>query len=118
MHKAPIEDKAARNGTERAWDFHPADAPHRNGAAEAAVKLMKRALTSIGGTVDSLTSGELQTLFYQVANLTNEKCVPISGAGSEPFRLVWICSEGNGVNLLDPTYSSDQNGVKIGQKGM
>lgn len=81
LHKAPIEDKAARNGTEWAWDFHPADAPHRNGAAEAAVKLMKRALTSIGGTIGSLPWGELQTLFYQVANLTNER--PIDARAQE-----------------------------------
>lgn len=64
-----------------AWNFHPADAPHRNGAAEAAVKLIKRALTSLGGTVSSLTWGELQTLFYQAANLTNER--PIDARAQE-----------------------------------
>lgn len=46
LQKEPIEDKAAKNGTEWRWDFHPADAPHCNGAAEAAVKL-----TRLGGTV-------------------------------------------------------------------
>lgn len=81
LHKAPIEDKAARNGTDWAWNFHPADASHRNGAAEAAVKLMKRALTSIGGMIGSLTWGEPQTLFHQVANLTNER--PIDARAQE-----------------------------------
>ncbi|KAJ7995807.1 hypothetical protein DPEC_G00248420 [Dallia pectoralis] len=42
-----IEDAAAKNGT--------ADSPHRNGAAEAAVKLLKRALMSLGGATESLT---------------------------------------------------------------
>ncbi|RXN38928.1 gag-pol fusion poly [Labeo rohita] len=73
LREVSIEDKAAKNGTVWAWNFHPADAPHRNGAAEAAVKLIKRALTSLGGTTSSLTWGELQTLFYQAANLTNER---------------------------------------------
>ncbi len=58
-----------------------ADAPHRNGAAEAAVKLLKRALMSLGGAAQSLTWGELQTLFYQAANLTNER--PIDAKAQE-----------------------------------
>lgn len=81
LREASIEDKAAKNGTVWAWNFHPADAPHRNGAAEAAVKLIKRALTSLGGTTSSLTWGELQTLFYQAANLTNER--PIDARAQE-----------------------------------
>lgn len=76
-----MEDVAARNETEWKWEFHPADAPHRNGAAEAAVKLLKRALMSLGGTTGSLTWGELQTLFYQAANLTNER--PIDARAQE-----------------------------------
>ena len=67
-----MEDVAAKNGTEWKWEFHTADAPHRNGAAEAASKLLKRVLTSLRGVTGSLTWGELQTLFYQAANLTNE----------------------------------------------
>nr|XP_046228584.1 uncharacterized protein LOC124050275 [Scatophagus argus]XP_046241340.1 uncharacterized protein LOC124057310 [Scatophagus argus] len=81
LREASIEDQAAKHGTEWAWNFHPADAPHRNGAAEAAVKLIKKALTSLGGTTSSLTWGELQTLFYQAANLTNER--PIDARAQE-----------------------------------
>ncbi|XP_077949972.1 uncharacterized protein LOC144389412 [Gasterosteus aculeatus] len=81
LQAASIEDVAAKNGTEWKWDFHPADAPHRNGAAEAAVKLLKKALISLGGTTGSLTWGELQTLFYQAANLTNER--PIDARAQE-----------------------------------
>lgn len=73
LQAVSMEDVAAKNGTEWRWNFHPADAPHRNGAAEAAVKLLKRALTSLGGATKSLTWGELQTMFYQAANLTNER---------------------------------------------
>ncbi|KAL2088696.1 hypothetical protein ACEWY4_015595 [Coilia grayii] len=81
LQAVSMEDVAAKNGTEWNWEFHPADAPHRNGAAEAAVKLLKRALTSLGGTTGSLTWGELQTLFYQAANLTNER--PIDARAQE-----------------------------------
>lgn len=76
-----MENVAAKHGTEWKWEFHPADAPHRNGAAEAAVKLLKRALTNLGGTTGSFTWGELQTLFYQAANLTNER--PIDARAQE-----------------------------------
>ena len=55
LQKASVENMAARNGTEWQWDFHPADAPHRNGAAEAAVKLIKRALHSLCGTTSCYT---------------------------------------------------------------
>lgn len=81
IKNSSIEDKAGRNGTEWAWNFHPADAPHRNGAAEAAVKLVKRALTSLGGVTNSLTWSELQTLLYQAANLTNKR--PIDARAQE-----------------------------------
>lgn len=73
LQKASVENVAARNGTEWQWDFHPADSPHRNGAAEAAVKLIKRALNNLGGTTGCYTWGEFQTLLYSAANLTNER---------------------------------------------
>lgn len=76
-----MENVAAKHGTEWKWEFHPADAPHRNGAAEAAVKLLKRALTNLGGFTGSFTWGELQTLLYQAANLTNER--PIDARAQE-----------------------------------
>ena len=81
LQAASMEDEAAKNGTEWKWEFHPADAPHRNGAADAAVKILKRALISLGGATGSLTCGELQTLFYQAANLTNE--CPIDARAQE-----------------------------------
>lgn len=81
LQKVAVENIAAKNGTEWQWDFHPADSPHRNGAAEAAVKLIKRALNSLGGTTGSYTWGEFQTLLYSAANLTNER--PIDAKAQE-----------------------------------
>lgn len=81
LQMSSVENVAAKNGTEWQWDFHPADSPHRNGAAEAAVKLIKRALTSLGGTTGCYTWGEFQTLLYSAANLTNER--PIDAKAQE-----------------------------------
>lgn len=72
LQTVSMENVTAKNGTEWRWEFHPADAPYRNGAAEAAENLLKRVFTSLGGTIGSLIWGELQTLLYQAASLTNE----------------------------------------------
>ncbi|KAJ8349237.1 hypothetical protein AAFF_G00175230 [Aldrovandia affinis] len=47
VDKVKLEEEAASHGTEWSWKFHPADSPHRNGAAEAAVKVVRRALRAI-----------------------------------------------------------------------
>ena len=72
QNKDKVEEVAARNGTEWSWSFHPADAPHRNGAAEAAVKAIKRALRAIDEK-GPFTLSEFQTLLYLAANLANER---------------------------------------------
>ena len=41
QNKARLEEEASKDGTEWFWKFHPANSPHRNGATEAAVKLVK-----------------------------------------------------------------------------
>lgn len=46
--KVKLETEAAKYSTEWSWKTHPADSPHRNGAAEAAVRLVKRALQNLG----------------------------------------------------------------------
>ena len=69
----------AQNGME--WEFVPADAPWQNGVTEALVKLVKRAIhLSIGD--QRLTFSELQTTFYEAANLVNER--PIGKHPTEP----------------------------------
>ncbi|XP_027138459.1 uncharacterized protein LOC113746562 [Larimichthys crocea] len=72
VDKDQIQKKAAAGGTDWTWVFHPADSPHRNGAAEAAVHVLKRALSSVGEG-GNLTTLEFQTLLYLAANLSNER---------------------------------------------
>jgi len=72
LDKEEVRGKAARQGTEWIWVFHPADSPHRNGAAEAAVRILKQALSNVGGGGD-LTGLEFQTMLYMAANLSNER---------------------------------------------
>ncbi|XP_065152486.1 uncharacterized protein [Paramisgurnus dabryanus] len=110
LQSVSIEDVAAKNGTEWKWDFHPADAPHRNGAAEAAVKLLKRAFMSLRGTTGSLTWGELQTLFYQAANLTNER--PIDARAQEQEDLVEYLTP-NSLILGRASLEGDTSGLDL-----
>ena len=72
LDKTVLEDTAAKNGTEWMWKIHPADSPHRNGAAEAAVRVAKRALQSLGKE-SGLSYSEFQTALYMAANLANER---------------------------------------------
>lgn len=70
--KGTLEEYAVKNGTQFVWKFHPADSPHRNGAAEAAVRITKRALQSLGKGSD-LTFSEFLTALQLAANLANER---------------------------------------------
>ncbi|KAK7933355.1 hypothetical protein WMY93_004251 [Mugilogobius chulae] len=70
--KTGIEEYAVRNSTNWAWKVLPADSPHRNGAAEAAVKVAKRALQSLGKSAD-LTFSEFLTTLQVAANLANQR---------------------------------------------
>ena len=72
LNRSELEDDAARHGTEWSWKIHPADSPHRNGAAEAAVRVVKRALSNLGGD-GVFTWGEFQTFLFMAANLANER---------------------------------------------
>lgn len=72
LNKSELEDKAAKHGTDWSWKIHPADSPHRNGAAEAAVKMVKQALSNLGGD-GVFTWGEFQTFLFMAANLANER---------------------------------------------
>lgn len=70
--KESLEEYAAKNGTDWTWRILPADSPHRNGAAEAAVKVVKRALQNLG-VGDGLTFSEFLTVLKLAANLANER---------------------------------------------
>ena len=60
-----------KNGTE--WDFSPGDSPWYNGAVEALVKSVKRALLSIIDSDTIMSPLELQTAMYQAAQLVNQR---------------------------------------------
>lgn len=70
--RASLEEYAARNGTNWAWRVLPADSPHRNGAAEAAVKVVKRAFQSLSKQTN-LTFSEFLTALQMAASLANER---------------------------------------------
>ena len=72
LERSEVENKASKHGTEWSWRFHPADSPHRNGAEEAAVHTVKRALYNLGGD-GCFTWSEFQTFLYMAANLANER---------------------------------------------
>lgn len=48
LNKEQIHHETVKHGTKWSWKIHPADSPHRNGAAEAAVNLVKQALHNLG----------------------------------------------------------------------
>ncbi|XP_077480924.1 uncharacterized protein LOC144092035 [Stigmatopora argus] len=72
LEASRVEDEASTHGTEWNWKLHPADSPHRNGAAEAAVRAVKRALHNLAGD-RCFTWSEFQTFLYMAANLANER---------------------------------------------
>ena len=70
------------------WNFTPADAPWQNGTSESLIKSVKRALTAaIGESI--LTFSELQTVFFEVANLINER--PIGRQPTSPEDGSYLC---------------------------
>ncbi|XP_008333776.1 uncharacterized protein LOC103397334 [Cynoglossus semilaevis] len=100
----------AKNGTQWQWDFHPADSPHRNGAAEAAVKLIKRALHSLCGSTGCYTWGEFQTLLYSAANLTNDR--PIDAKAQEQEDAVEYLTP-NSLILGRTGLGGDMHGINM-----
>lgn len=82
IDKSALEEAAAKNGTEWIWKIHPADSPHRNGAAEAAVRMIKRALQNVG-CESTLTYSEFQTVLQMAANLSNERPIDARAQAQE-----------------------------------
>ena len=70
------------------WSFPPPNAPWHNGATEALVKTVKRAVnTAIGDQV--LTFSELQTVLFEAAQLVNQR--PIGQHPSHPEDGKYLC---------------------------
>lgn len=72
IDKSEVEDRASKDGTEWCWKIHPAASPPQIGAAEATVRVVKRALSNLDG-VGIFTWGEFQTFLFMAANLVNER---------------------------------------------
>ncbi|XP_073670277.1 uncharacterized protein [Paramisgurnus dabryanus] len=72
LDRSAVEEVSARNGTDWQWKIQPADSPHRNGAAEAAVRIVKKAFQSLGRE-SGLSYSEFQTTLQIAANLANER---------------------------------------------
>lgn len=49
LDETKLENEFTKHGTEWKWKISPVDSPHSNGAAEAAVRTVKRALIHTGG---------------------------------------------------------------------
>ena len=86
LEKERLIEYGSEKGFE--WKFSSSDAPWQNGCSEALVKSMKRALTgAIGKQV--LKFSELLTVFYEAANLLNER--PIGIHPSHPDDGTYLC---------------------------
>ncbi|XP_038139707.1 uncharacterized protein LOC119782698 [Cyprinodon tularosa] len=72
LNRSAVEETSAQNGTEWQWKIQPADSPHRNGSAEAGVRIVKRAFQSLGRE-SGLSFSEFQTTLQLAANLANER---------------------------------------------
>ena len=75
------------------WEFTAPDGPWRNGCSEALIKSVKKAIkTAIGD--QCLSFSELQTIFFEAANLVNERPIglhptnPEDGAYLSPNHLL------------------------------
>ena len=73
------------------WEISPADSPWRQGRAEVRIKSLKKLIIIAVGS-SRLTPVELQTVFYEVANLSNER----------PIGLVKVPSADGSFKVLTP----------------
>ena len=59
------------------WKISPADSPWRQGQTEVRIKMIKR-LIKVSVGVTRLTPSELQTVLFEVANLSNDRPIGVS----------------------------------------
>ena len=70
------------------WKFSPPDSPWWNGCAEALIKSVKKAIHHAIGD-SRLRFSEIQTVFFECANLVNER--PIGIKPSKEHDFVYLC---------------------------
>ena len=74
------------------WTLAPAEGQHQNGASEALIKSTKRTIKhTVGNHV--CTALELQTVFYEIANIINSRPLGIT-SGSDPSNPTPITPNG------------------------
>ena len=70
------------------WEFSPADAPWQNGATEALIKPIKRALNNAIGE-EVMSFSEVQTVMFEAAQLVNQR--PIGAHPTSPEESPYLC---------------------------
>ena len=86
IDKQRLVDLGIRHESE--WKFSPPDAPWVNGATEALVKSVKKAISAtIGDQI--LTFSELQTVMFEASQLVNQR--PIGKHPSDPTEGSYLC---------------------------
>ena len=63
--------------TSFSWEINPANGPWRQGRAEVRIKVLKKLITVSVGSC-RLTPTELQTVLFEVSNLSNERPIGIN----------------------------------------
>ena len=81
-----VQSYGLKEGT--TWTFSPASAPWYNGATEALVKSVKRALNAMIGE-NVMTFSEMQTAFMEAGQLVNQR--PIGRHPSHPDEGSYLC---------------------------
>lgn len=82
------------------WHFNKsADAPWQNACCESLIKLIKRAL-SISVEASTLTFSDLQTAFFEVANLLNSQLIGIK-PGSDITLGMYLCPNDLGRSSIE-----------------
>ena len=92
--------------------FSPADAPWQNGATEALIKPIKRALNNAIGE-EVMSFSELQTVMFEAAQLVNQR--PIGAHPTSPEESPYLCP--NDL-LLGRSTSHVPQGPFLEQAGM
>ena len=65
------------------WTLAPAEGPHQNGLSEALIRSVKRSIKHKITKNNILSFSQLQTVFYEVANIINSRPIGII-SGSDP----------------------------------
>ena len=78
MQKGLVENATLQGFT---WDIRPGNSPWRQGKSEVSIKVVKRLLKIAIGDI-KLTPSELQTCFFEIANLCNERPIGINKSPS------------------------------------